>query len=101
MATTLVDADLSWPDWLRDTHQWHKQDQYEESLWGAAQGRAPLEVHAELGLGDRTIRMTVPVQYVWTDRVLGERARLVMSNPPATVTPERMAVLLPNGRAGR
>ena len=101
MATTLVDADLSWPDWLRDTHQWHKQDRYEESLWGAAQGRAPLEVHAELGLGDRTIRMTVPVQYVWTDRVLGERARLVMSNPPATVTPERKAVLLPNGRTGR
>ena len=43
--------------------------------------------------------LTRSVVYSWNDRVHGERVRPVLIMPPATVTPARQAVVLPNGRA--
>ena len=60
-------------------------------------GSAALTTVIELGIGDRVVRLTRPVEYAWTDRVHGERTRNFLVVPPAMVTPVRQAVLFPNG----
>ena len=50
---------------------------------------------------DETVRVAVPVVYAWTDPVHGERDRLFLVVPPATVTPARHAVLFPEPQAAR
>jgi LmbE family N-acetylglucosaminyl deacetylase len=61
---------------------------------------SPPTVLVELGIDDQIVRLARPVEYTWTDRVHGERARAFLIAPPATVTPSRQAIMLPNGQHG-
>jgi LmbE family N-acetylglucosaminyl deacetylase len=70
-------------------------------LVGQAKSPPALAAGVELTVEGRALRLEVPVVHAWTDPVHGERVRDLLVAPPATVTPARQAVLLPNGRAGQ
>jgi LmbE family N-acetylglucosaminyl deacetylase len=93
------DAPVSSPYWLQDPSLSGRQVLREPRLLGAPVGSAPLSVRVEVTLAGQAIAWTVPLQYVWTDRVHGERMRTFLVTPPATLTPERDAVVFPNGRS--
>ncbi len=59
----------------------------------------PLRVAEQVTLAGRTFEKELPILYVWTDRVHGERVRQVLVLPPGTVTPLREAVLPVNGKS--
>ncbi|HEX5044567.1 MAG TPA: PIG-L family deacetylase [Candidatus Polarisedimenticolaceae bacterium] len=79
---------VSVPYWL--------QEQVAPDLVGRPRGPAALEAAVTVRVSGRTLRLTAPVQYAWTDPVRGERLRDVLVMPPATVTASRQAVLAPN-----
>jgi len=86
-----ADAPVSVPYWMGE--------RVPQDLVGRPRGPAALEANVRVAVAGRTIRLSVPVQYAWTDPVRGERLREVVVTPPATVTPFREAVLAPNGAA--
>lgn len=91
---------LLWPSWLRAPEAIKSPE--DEHVWsGHPNVPPPFSVDVELMVGDRTIRVNAPVQYAWTDRVLGERTQLVTLTPPATITPARKTTMLPNGAPTR
>jgi LmbE family N-acetylglucosaminyl deacetylase len=96
-----VGAPISVPHWLASRFQpdTAQADARELSVRNEPLGPAPLSITVELQLGAERVTLTRSVVYSWNDRVHGERVRPVLVMPPATVTPARQAVLLPNGRA--
>lgn len=94
-------APVSTPYWLASPAAEGRQVVADATLIGAPQGPPALAVAVTLASGGRRVTLPVPVVYAWTDPVHGERTRAFLVVPPATVTPERAAVLLPNGQAGR
>lgn len=92
-----ADAPVSTPYWLAEPLSPGRQTVRDTRLVGAPDGPPALTVGIVLAAGTRTIRLPVPVVYAWTDPVQGERVRPFLVVPPATVTPVRQAVLLPNG----
>jgi LmbE family N-acetylglucosaminyl deacetylase len=66
---------------------------------GAPRSPPALEAEVEVAIAGRTTRLVLPVLYAWTDPVRGERTRPFVIVPPATVTPERDAVMVPGKSA--
>ena len=66
---------------------------------GAPRQPPALAATLEVALAGRTVRLALPVVYAWTDPVRGERTRPFLIVPPATVTPERDAVMVPGRSA--
>ena len=66
--------------------------------WSRDHERPVLATSVAVETRGRRISFEIPVRYVWTDPVLGERVRDVLVVPPATVTPLREAFLAPNGK---
>jgi len=66
---------------------------------GAPRPPPALAAAVEVTLAGRTVRLAPPVVYAWTDPVRGERTRPFLVVPPATVTPERDAVMVPGRSA--
>jgi LmbE family N-acetylglucosaminyl deacetylase len=95
------DARISSPYWLASSPAKGHQRVADPRLVGEPLGPPPLAVAAKLAIGDREIRVEVPVVISWTDRVHGERIRTFLVVPPATATPARAAVLFPNGERRR
>ncbi len=93
-----ADAPVSVPYWLAAPPLPGRQVVGDATLVGAPLGPPALAVMVTLGDGTRAVPLAVPVVHAWTDPVHGERTRAVLVVPPATVTPLRTAVLLPNGR---
>lgn len=93
-----ADAPVSMPYWLATPPLPGRQVVGDATLVGAPLGPPALAVTVTLRAGTRTVPLTVPVVHAWTDPVHGERTRAFLIMPPATVTPLRSAVLLPNGR---
>jgi LmbE family N-acetylglucosaminyl deacetylase len=91
------DAPVSAPYWLAERPLPGRYVVRDPGLVGDPSGPPALAVAVELGLGDRVVTLDVPVVHAWTDPVHGERVRGVLIVPPATVTPARQAVMLPNG----
>jgi LmbE family N-acetylglucosaminyl deacetylase len=83
------EATISTPYWFGAKNQ---------KLVGQPKGPAFLSEPVDLTFDDRKIHLEVPVEYSWTDRVHGERLRDFLIYPPATITPERHAVMFPNGK---
>jgi len=94
-------ANLSWPYWLRASGAVRNWGEGGRDPVGEPKGPPPFAVDVDLMVGGRTVRVTAPLQYAWTDRVLGERTQLVTVTPPVTITPARKATMLPNGAATR
>ncbi|MEO8602681.1 MAG: PIG-L family deacetylase [bacterium] len=94
-----ADAPVSAPYWMAQPALPGRQVVPDATLIGAPQGPPALSVTVELALGARVVRLPVPVLYAWIDPVQGERTRPFLIVPPATVTPLRQAVLLPNGHS--
>lgn len=94
-----ADAAVSAPYWLAEPPLRGRQDVSDQRLIGEPKGPPALAVGVELALDDRVIRLDAPVVYAWTDPVQGERTRGFLIVPPATVTPQRQAVMFPNGKA--
>jgi LmbE family N-acetylglucosaminyl deacetylase len=94
-----ADAPVSVPYWLAPSTAPGRNAVSDERLIGQPKGPPALPVVLEMKGAGRSFRLEVPLQYVWTDPVEGERARDVLIAPPATVTPARDAVLFPNGGA--
>jgi hypothetical protein len=95
-----ADAPVSAPYWLAEPPLPGRQVVRDVRLVGAPEGPPALTVAITLAAGERTVRLPVPVVYAWIDPVQGERTRPFLVVPPATVTPVRQAVLLPNGHPG-
>lgn len=93
------DTPITTPYWLRQTPAAGRYQVAEGALIGAPRGPAALSIGIEVELAGRQLRFDEPVVHTRTDRVHGERVRPFTISPPATVTPTREAVLLPNGRA--
>jgi len=93
-----ADAPVSTPYWLAEPALHGRQVLRDARLIGAPQGPPALAVTVTLAAGKRLLTLPVPVRYAWTDPVQGERTRAFLVVPPATLTPARAAVLLPNGR---
>lgn len=81
-------APISVPYWMREN--------VEQKWIGDPLGPPALTEKVELAFGDRKFTLETPVEYSWTDRVHGERFRRFLIVPPATVTPERTAVMFVN-----
>jgi LmbE family N-acetylglucosaminyl deacetylase len=94
-----ADAAVSAPYWLAEPALAGRQAVRDARLVGEPQGPPALAVTIDLRSGARSIRLPVPVMYAWTDQVQGERTRPFLIVPPATLTPARRAVLLPNGQS--
>ncbi len=94
------EARASWPYWLAAPPLAGRHDVADRKQVGAPRAPAPLSVAVELRLGGHQLRVDVPVQHAWVDRVHGERLREVAIVPPLTITPLRQAVLLVNGNGG-
>ncbi|MGH7786703.1 MAG: PIG-L family deacetylase, partial [Candidatus Binatia bacterium] len=93
-----ADAAVSTPYWLAEPAFPGRQVVRDQRLVGEPQGPPALSIAVDLLFEDRAVRLSVPVVYAWTDPVQGERTRPFLIIPPATVTPARQAVLLPNGQ---
>ncbi len=96
-----ANAPVSMPYWLSEEPEPGRYRVADQSLVGEPRGPAPLSVEVTLTKGSasgRTLKLSVPVQFAWTDPVQGERLRTVLLQPPATVTPTRDAVLSANGK---
>jgi LmbE family N-acetylglucosaminyl deacetylase len=96
-----ANAPISVPHWLtsRTRPDTTQADARELAIRNEPLGPAPLSVAVELQLGAQRVTLTRSVVYSWNDRIHGERVRPVLVMPPATVTPARQAVMLPNGRS--
>jgi len=92
-----ADAPVSVPYWLAPSTVPGRNAVSDETLVGEPEGPPALPVVLELTSAGRSFPLEIPLQYVWTDPVEGERVRDVLVAPPATVTPAREAVLFPNG----
>ena len=92
------DAAVSTPYWLAEPALPGRQIVRDARLIGEPEGPPALTATITVASGDRTVRLPVPVVYAWTDPVQGERTRPFLVVPPATLTPARQAVLLPNGQ---
>jgi LmbE family N-acetylglucosaminyl deacetylase len=91
------EAAISVPYWLVAEGAPGRQAVSDARLVGEPAQPPALTAEVELTIEDRVFRLSLPVVHVWTDPVLGERMRPFLIVPPATVTPAREAVLLPNG----
>ncbi len=92
-------AAVSTPYWLTSAPLPGRYQVADLSLVGEPRGRPALTTTVEVTIAGRALRLEAPVVHVWTDQVHGERTRAFLIAPPATVTPLREAVLLPNRRA--
>ena len=92
-------AVVSAPYWLAVPPLRGRQVVSDPRLVGDPQGPPALAADVEIAVDDRVIRLDAPVVYAWTDPVQGERTRSFLVMPPATVTPQRQAVMFPNGKA--
>jgi LmbE family N-acetylglucosaminyl deacetylase len=97
--TLAAGAAVSVPYWLAEPSSAGHQNVADARLIGAPRGPAPLVVTATFEAPGRVFHVDVPVQYMWTDPVRGERLREVLVAPPATVTPEREAAMSVGGRS--
>jgi LmbE family N-acetylglucosaminyl deacetylase len=93
-----ADTPISAPYWLALPPEGGRHTVADLRLVGEPKGPPALAAAVELQLDGASVRLTVPVVYAWTDQVQGERERLFLIVPPATVTPARQAVLFPNGQ---
>lgn len=93
-------APVSAPYWLAAASVDGRQSLRDARLLGEPEGPAPQRVRLELTLAGEPLRFEVPVVYAWNDRVHGERLRNFQVVPALTLTPERNAVMLVNGRPG-
>ncbi|HMG21632.1 MAG TPA: NEW3 domain-containing protein, partial [Kofleriaceae bacterium] len=66
---------------------------------GAPRQPPALEATVDVVIAGRSVRLALPVLHAWTDPVRGERTRPFVVVPPATVTPERDAVMAPGRSA--
>jgi LmbE family N-acetylglucosaminyl deacetylase len=66
---------------------------------GTARQPPALEAAVDVAIAGRTVRLALPVLHAWVDPVRGERTRPFVIVPPATVTPERDAVMAPGRSA--
>jgi hypothetical protein len=94
-----ADAPVSVPYWLAQPASAGHQNVSDARLIGQPRGPAPLVVTASFEASGKTFRVEVPVQYMWTDPVRGERLRDVLVAPPATVTPMREAAMSVGGKS--
>jgi LmbE family N-acetylglucosaminyl deacetylase len=92
-------APISTPYWLTSAPLAGRYQVADPSLIGEPRGRPALVAAVEVTIAGRALRLEAPVVHVWTDQVHGERTRAFLIAPPATVTPQRDAVLFPNRRA--
>src|SRR6185436_17723566 len=84
--------------WLAAPAAAGHQNVSDATLIGEPRGPAPLRVTATFEVSGRKVPLEVPVQYVATDPVLGERIRETAIVPPATVTPARDAAMAVTGK---
>jgi LmbE family N-acetylglucosaminyl deacetylase len=91
-------AAVSVPYWLAEPSSPGHQNVSDAQRIGDPRGPAPLVVTAAFDSSGREFRVEVPVQYMWTDPVRGERLREVQIAPPATVTPAREASMSAGGK---
>ena len=91
-------AAISVPYWLAEPASVGHQNVSDARQIGRPRGPAPLFVTATFEASGRAFRVEVPVQYMWTDPVRGERLREVLVAPPATVTPMREAAMSVGGK---
>ena len=91
-------AAISVPYWLAQPPSPGHQNVSDAQWIGDPRGAAPLVVTAAFESTGKRFRVDVPVQYMWTDPVRGERLRGVQIAPPATVTPAREAAMSVNGK---
>jgi LmbE family N-acetylglucosaminyl deacetylase len=87
------------PSWLTQPATPGRYNISDPRQIGMAQQPPALEANLDVAIGGRTVRLVVPVVHAWTDPVGGERTRPFVIVPPATVTPERDAVMAPGRSA--
>jgi LmbE family N-acetylglucosaminyl deacetylase len=93
-----ADAPISVPYWLAAPPSAGRFNVADGTWSGEPRGPAPLRVTATFGSLDRGFHVEVPVQFVSTDPVRGERLRETLIAPPATITPARDASMSVSGK---
>lgn len=95
-----ADAKPGAPYWLAQAPTAGRFQTEDPTIAGAPRGPAALKVIVDLSIAGEKVRATAPLVHAWTDRVHGERIRPFLVVPPATVTPTREAVMIPDGGKG-
>src|SRR5712692_1839039 len=91
-----VSAELSNPYWLSQPPERGKYPAPDPTLIGLPEQPAPIRVEFLFSFGPRTLRITRPVAYKWTDPVAGERYRPVEIVPPVMINPSSSVLMFPD-----
>lgn len=86
-------VDITHPFWLRGRSSEGTNDVATPALLLRAENPPALTVRFDLEIAGEAIEYEVPVLYRWTDRVAGERYRLLEVSPPVALRFERGAYL--------
>ena len=100
VATVTLPAgiDITHPFWLRSRSSEGANDVATPALLLRAENPPALTVRFDLVIAGERIEYEVPVLYRWTDRVAGERYRLLEVSPPVALRFERGAYLFGDDR---
>jgi hypothetical protein len=94
-----ADAPISMPYWLAEPPTAGHFVVNDPRALDDPAGPAPLMASVSFDLAGQPLHWSAPIMYAFTDRVLGEREQRVLVAPPATLTPAREAIMLPNHAA--
>jgi LmbE family N-acetylglucosaminyl deacetylase len=92
-------AELSNPYWLSQPPEKGKYPAPDPTLIGLPEQPAPIRAEFLFSFGPRTLRISRPVAYKWTDPVAGERYRPVEISPPVMINPSSSVLMFPDRQA--
>ena len=90
------DIDITQPYWLKDEHLLGLYNVEDKKLIGNPNNITPLNVNFVLSFNGIDIVYTEPVQFSWTDPVLGERYRPFEIRPAVSINLDNKVLLFPN-----
>jgi LmbE family N-acetylglucosaminyl deacetylase len=94
-------ASISVPAWLAAPPLAGRHQVLDETLRAQPVGPPAASVEFEIEIAGLPLVLQEPVVFEWVDPVHGERLRPLLIVPPATLTPQREAVLFPYSRPNR
>ena len=91
--------EYSGPYWLNEYATLGMYAVEDQLLRGTAQNIAAYSISGEIEIGGTNIPYNTPVEYKWTDRVIGESYRPLVVVPPVVASFDDPVVIFENGNA--
>lgn len=98
--TVPLDHDPTVPHWLAERPTPGAYVIKDPRRIGDPDDPAAIRVLATLRIAGRTVEVSLPVEHVWVDPVMGQRRRDAQVTPPVTTTFGQSVVMVPTDRRG-